>query len=150
MKTHYRIAAEVACIVIFVTAFRGLAAEEKGKGTPAAPPDAKAVAGSYYRGDGLGYNITLTLDQDGEYTADWRGCLGNYGVASGKWSLSGKRIILAPSYEEGLMKGHLKSLDVLKYEGDWILLPTDKRERAFYEERGVTRYSCFQKRERIK
>ena len=121
-------------------------ADDTEKGTPEAPRDAKAVAGSYYRGDGIGYNIYLTLKENGEYTAEWHGCLGKYGEASGQWTLTDKRIVFRPAKEEDMMKGHLKSLDVLRYKGQWIFVPSDDHE--FYDKYGVSRYSCFQKQEK--
>ena len=113
---------------------------------PEAPPNAKAVAGNYYRGDGRGYNIYLNLLEKGSYTAQWRGCLGEYGTASGTWAVADKRIVLTPVKEKDNMKGHLKSLDVLRYKGQWILVPSD--DRGFYNKYGVSRYSCFQKEEK--
>ena len=43
-----------------------------GKRALETPPKAtaKAVAGSYYCGDGLGYNVTLILKEDGTYTGE--------------------------------------------------------------------------------
>src|SRR6185295_7180773 len=35
-------------------------------------PNAEALPGSYYRGDGTGYNVTLTLQAKGKYTALWQ------------------------------------------------------------------------------
>jgi hypothetical protein len=138
------------CLVSLLGAAVSPAADDKEEGTPAAPTSAKAVSGAYYRGDGLGYNVSLTLRKNGKYTAEWRGCLGKYGEASGTWRLNDKRITLSPSKEDGLMKGHLKSLDVLKFNGDWILVSTEQRDREFYDKWGVSRFSCFQKRMRIK
>ncbi len=100
-------------------------------------------AGNYFRGNGTGYNIALDLRPDGSYDAQWRGCLGIYGTARGKWSIiDGDQIVLSPRKETDMMKGHLKRLDVSKYQGDVILIPTDDRE--FYDEHGPSRYSCFQ------
>lgn len=120
-------------------------AAEIEKGEPAAPPDTKAVAGSYYCGDGLGYNVTLTLKEDGSYSAEWHGCLGKYGDASGRWKLLDRRIVFTPKKETDMMKDHLKTLDVLKYKGGWIFVRADHRD--FYDQHGVSRYSCFQKTE---
>lgn len=134
----------IAVALLFITITCTLAGDiEKGK--PAAPPNAKAVAGSYYCGDGLGYNVTLTLKQDGTYSAEWHGCLGKHGDVSGSWRLSDKRIVLTAKKERDMMKGHLKSLDVLKYKGDWIFVRADDRD--FYDKHGVSRYSCFQRRD---
>jgi len=43
------------------------------------------------------------------------------------------------------MKGHLKTLDVLKYKDGWIFVRADDRD--FYERNGVSRFSCLQKRD---
>ena len=133
----------IAIAWLFISVTFALAGDIE-KGEPAGPPDAKAVAGSYYRGDGLGYNITLTLKENGSYSAEWHGCLGKYGDASGTWKLSDKRIVLNPKKERDMMKGHLKTLDVLKFKGAWIFVRADDRE--FYDKHGVSRFSCFQKR----
>jgi hypothetical protein len=39
------------------------------------------------------------------------------------------------TWERGLvmMKGHLRSLEVLKFKDDWIFVPTDRKGRDFYE-----------------
>ena len=94
--------------------------------------------------------MSLNLKEDGKYTSEWHGCLGKYGEASGTWSFKDKRITFTPAKEEELMKGYLWSLDVLKFKGDWILVPTEKGEREWYDKNGVSRFSCFQKQERIK
>jgi hypothetical protein len=149
MKTARCFTSAICYLLIFAVGVVW-ATDEKEKGTPEVPSSAKAVAGSYYRGDGLGYNISLILKEDGKYTTEWHGCLGKYGEASGKWSLNDKSITFTPSKEEGMMKGYLRSLDIMKFTGDWILVPTEKRDREFYDKWGVNRSSCFQKREKIK
>jgi hypothetical protein len=131
--------------VTFLLTVAHVLAGEIEKGVPEAPPDAKAVAGSYYCGDGLGYNVTLTLKADGHYSGEWHGCLGKYGEASGTWKVSDKRIILTPKEEKDMMKGHLKTLDVMKYRGGWIFVRADDRD--FYDKHGVSKFSCFQKKE---
>ena len=140
MKTR----SSFATALLFISLASALAGDIE-EGEPAAPPDAKAVAGSYYRGDGLGYNVMLTLKSNGTYSAEWHGCLGKYGDASGGWKLSDKRIILTPKKERDMMKGHLNTLDVLKYKGGWIFVRPDDRDS--YEKYGVSRFSCFQKRD---
>ena len=108
-------------------------------------PDAKAVAANYYRGDGKGCNIYLTLKENGKFTADWRGCLGKYGEASGEWSIRANRITFKPAKEEGKLKGELKTLDVVESNGQWVLVPTGY---GFFYKWVVSRYSCFQKQDR--
>ena len=150
MKTQRFIRAAISSLALVFGAALGLAAEVNEKGTPEAPANAKAVAGTYYRGDGLGYNVSLTLKENGKYNAEWHGCLGKYGEASGKWTVAGNRITFTPAKEEGMMKGYLQSLDVLRFKGDSILVPTDSRDREFYNGSGVSRFSCFQKASNIK
>src|SRR5262245_52926145 len=123
----------VAILSLSIAVACALAGDNE-KGEPAAPPAAKAVVGSYYCGDGLGYNVTLTLKEAGTYSAEWHGCLGKYGDASGSWKLSDKRIVLTPKKERDIMKGHLKTFDVLKYKGGWIFVRADDRE--FYDKHG--------------
>lgn len=106
------------------------------------------LAGSYYRGDGTGYNIYLDLRPDGAYDAKWKGCLGVYGTARGHWTVEGELVLLSPTKETNKMKGHLKRLDLVKQEGHLILLPSDDRD--FYDKHGASRYSCFQRTESLK
>jgi hypothetical protein len=125
-------------------------AAEIKKGTPENPPNAAAVAGTYYCGDGLRFNITLTLNTNGTYAAEWHGCLIELGGTSGRWKLLGKRIVLTPAQESDDTKvkaktlGKLAALDVLKFNGDWIFVRAD--DRKSYDERGVIDSSCFQRR----
>jgi hypothetical protein len=135
----------ILAVVTFLLVVPRVLAGGIEKGTPKAPPDAKVVAGSYYCGDGLGYNVTLILETNGTYTGEWNGCLGKYGEASGTWKVSGKRIILTPEMEEGNMKGHLRTLDIMKYKRGWIFVRADDRD--VYDKYGVSRFSCFRKRE---
>jgi len=146
MKIPRALAVPLGILFLLVGAVLALCAEEPQKGTPEVPPNPKAVAGNYYRGDGTGYNIYLTLKENGKYTAEWHGCLGKYGEASGQWTLAGKSITFKASKEKDMMKGHLKSLDVLKFRGQWIFVPSD--DRQFYDKYGVSRYSCYQKTEK--
>lgn len=109
-------------------------------------PDAvgkTALSGEYYRGDGLGYNISLSLHPSGTYEAIWTGCLGTYGTARGSWNVEGNRLQLAPSEAEGMMKDHLNSLDVLDSAGELILIPTDDND--FFLKYGPSSFSCFTK-----
>lgn len=131
--------------IVFMIMTAHILATDIEKGTPEAPPNAKAVAGSYYCGDGTGYNVTLILKENGVYSGEWHGCLGKYGEASGTWKVSDKQIVLTPKKEKDMMKGHLKTLDVMKHKGGWIFVRANDRD--FYDKYGVSRYSCFQKRD---
>lgn len=114
------------------------------KGVPEHPTDAKALAGHYYRGDGTGCNVYLTLRPGGNYTAEWHGCLGIYGEAAGDWKLSDTQIVFTPSTETDMMRSHLRVLEVLKFQGHWVFLSTNKSDQEFYDKWGVSAYSCFQ------
>ena len=114
------------------------------KGIAEQPGEAKDLAGTYYRGDGKGFKLRLTLSADSTYTAQWHGCLGRYGQANGTWELKELQVLFTPITEEGSMEGYLRVLDVLKFKENWILLPLDQADRKFYEQWGVSTYSCFQ------
>ncbi len=107
----------------------------------------QSIAGSYYRGDGTGYNINLSLLDDGAYKAEWHGCMGLYGAALGVWIDDGEHVLLFPSVEAGLMQGHLRQLDVVQRGAGAILLPANDRD--FYYDHGVSAYSCFQRTEAL-
>lgn len=119
------------------------------KGTPERPLNAQAIEGGYYRGNGLSYNLELTLKPGGQYTAKWDSCLYKSGKASGTWKLSHKRIVFAPAMEGEMLRGRLETLDVLNFKGEWILVPVADAERKFYdtlyETEGVTPLSSFQR-----
>jgi hypothetical protein len=114
------------------------------RGVVERPADPKMLAGSYYQGDGLGFNIVLTLNPSNTYTERWYGCLGTYAEASGSWTLADTRIVFTPSMETGAIHSRLKSLDVLRFQDQWILVSTDKNDRELYDSEGITRLSCFQ------
>jgi hypothetical protein len=85
-------------------------------------------AGHYYCGDHLGYNLDLVMKADGTYSGTWRGCMGVYGTAKGKWQVARRQIILHPANETGLMKGHLSVFDIVKYKNTHGLLPVKYRK----------------------
>ena len=114
------------------------------KGNRDSPSNAGALAGQYYTGDGLGYNINLTLKPEGTYEAEWRGCLGIYGTAAGRWSLIATHIVFTPSNETVRMRESLTNLNIMKFRGNWIFLSMDDVYQKYYEEFGVDRFSCFQ------
>jgi hypothetical protein len=82
-----------------------------------------SAAGRWYRGDGLGENIYLNLREDGTYEATWRGCLGEYGKASGRWSRTAGEVALTPRGEEGMMKGQFRTLVVIVEKEETKLIP---------------------------
>ena len=129
-------------LMMMVVLLTGCQSHQQSRSDPAA---LRPLAGTYYRGDGTGYNIHLDLRANGSYDAKWRGCLGVYGTARGRWAVDGEHIVLSPTKETDMMTGHLKQFDLATYEGRIILLPSDDRD--FYDKHGVSRYSCFQRTE---
>lgn len=114
------------------------------RGVVGLPHSAKDLAGTYYTGDGTGYNIYLTLMADETYSATCKGCLGTYGESSGEWRTDGDRITFQSSRETDMMRGHFKDLDILHFRDHWIFLPTDNQDRLGYEQFGVSRLCCYQ------
>lgn len=97
--------------------------------------------GDYYQGDGLGYNLHLTLENDGTFTCQWTGCLGDYGSTSGEWSRSGRHITVNPTDSSGMFKDTpLGNMTILKRDGgrrlirdaDANLLATDPDMLSFF------------------
>lgn len=89
-------------------------------------PTSASLAGEVWeRGDGLGYNVSLTLGKNGKYVARWVGCLGEYGRAEGTWIDVNNGVELKPSREEGMMRGHLKRLERVALNGQMRLIPPE-------------------------
>jgi len=83
--------------------------------------------GSYYQGDGLGYNLHLTLKNDGSFTCQWSGCLGDYGATSGTWAHDGDKITVSTTKSSGMFSDRpLGNMTIVKHDGkDRLLLDTD-------------------------
>ena len=105
-----------------------------------------SLAGSYYRGDHKGYNINLDLLTSGRYKAEWRGCCGLYGTASGTWAVGGDRVILSPSTETDMMKGHLRELHIVHTHGQSVFVPDLHDD--YYRKFGADDYSAFHKQKK--
>ena len=52
--------------------------------------------GEYYQGDGLGFNLTLTLHENSEFSFTWDGCLGRYAEVKGTYTLTAGVVELEP------------------------------------------------------
>jgi len=52
------------------------------------------VAGTYYRGAGLGFSYSLEITPAGTFHARWTGCLGTYSETTGKVTRKGSEIDL--------------------------------------------------------
>ncbi|MFL6259105.1 MAG: hypothetical protein ACJ76Y_05280 [Thermoanaerobaculia bacterium] len=66
-------------------------------GGPAQTGPLAEVAGSYYRGDGLGVNQSLMIEPGGSYGFSWRGCLGTYASSTGQATLRDGELVLTAS-----------------------------------------------------
>jgi len=102
-----------------------------------------AIAGAYYTGDGLGYNLYLELNTNGHFNCTWNGCLGVYGTSTGTWTVAATRITLKPTDETGMLKDNpMRVLDVLAHSNQYILVKSDYKE--FFLKVGLDRFTCFQ------
>ena len=111
-------------------------------GPPTVSESGSAVVGSYYRGDGLGFNLSLTLARDGTFRCKWTGCLGVYGNTAGTWLREGDRIVTRTAQADGMFEGDpLGDLEVVQNEGETLLIQTNDRD--FFEKWGPSRYSAF-------
>ena len=90
--------------------------------------------------------ILLSLGNDGAYYSRFLGCLGEYGHARGHWSDEGGKIILSPHYEEGMMRGHLRTLKKMTVEGRELLVRPEDLEGWANDEISISLYA-FQVRE---
>ncbi len=84
---------------------------------------ADRLHGEYYQGDGLGYNLHLTLKHNGTFDCQWTGCLGEYGATSGTWTHLGKRITLDVTESSGMFNDRpLGDLTIVTRDGARRLL----------------------------
>ena len=111
----------------------------------AEPPTPSQLAGSYYRGDHLGYNLILDLAPAGTYIATWSGCLGTYGTGKGRWTTKAEQVVLTPSAETGTMKGHLRQLRVIPKGKGFVLVPPSDLKDSYYKKYGPTETIAFHK-----
>ncbi len=87
------------------------------------------LAGSYYQGDGLGFNLHLDLAADGHFTCKWTGCLGEYGSTQGRWGRDGDKILIAEIRSTGMFKDSpLGNMQIVTYDGDPRLLRDEDQE----------------------
>jgi hypothetical protein len=119
METYRSFAILVAALTIAVGLPMYIAVAQTGS-------ESTVLEGEVWgRGDGLGYNVSLTFGSDGRYVARWMGCLGEYGRAEGTWRDVDGGVELKPSHEEGMMRGHLKRLERVALNGEMRLVPPE-------------------------
>lgn len=61
---------------------------------------AQEVTGSYYHGDGRGFNSHLELRADRSFDFKFRGCRGTYASSQGSWAWDDNVLVLTPVIEE--------------------------------------------------
>lgn len=127
----------ILSVILFATLLIGCRSNQSS----ALPSRAVALAGSYYRGDHTGYNIYLDLLANGRYDAQWHGCLGVYGTARGTWTVIDDRVVLSPSKETDMMKGHLRELHIVQHEGQTVFVPDLHDD--YYQKYGPNEYAAF-------
>jgi hypothetical protein len=82
------------------------------------------VVGSYYHGDGLGTNCTLTIRENGHFSYVWTGCLGVYEQGKGTIEMAGGRLVLHP---EGNRTPRLKTRYApVRWDERLYLIPEDR------------------------
>jgi hypothetical protein len=82
--------------------------------------------GEYYAGNGLDYNLNLSLDARGRFNCTWRGCLGVYGTATGEWTIDGSGIKTVTKNSTGMLKYHpLGRLVIVAFRGRYLLFQKD-------------------------
>ncbi len=83
------------------------------------------LAGSYYQGDSLGLNLTLSLNPDGTFELAWNGCLGRYATARGQVSIDGEELVLETSMKEGDLRVPAR-LRVVSWGDRTYLMPPEE------------------------
>ena len=129
MRTRKHIASPLACAIVLLSLVTGLTGEGKRETAPA--PDAKALAGCY---SSSAPAMSLTLEESGQYTAEWHDCFGNVPNQrkAGEWTLCDGQITFNPSPSV-----ILEGLKPEEHEGEWLLVPTGKIGRFLCEKLGV-------------
>jgi hypothetical protein len=102
------------------------------------------LAGRYYAGDGLGYNLDLVLAKGGKFECTWRGCLGVYGKTSGDWALDERGLTFSPVKGEGNFAARaLGRVRIVAFRDRYLLL--QERDRGRFEKVGPMGWYCFHK-----
>jgi len=83
------------------------------------------IAGTYYLGDGLGFNFRLVIQPDGTFSYTWQGCLGTYAKVSGTAFLRNGELVLKPSSQQGDPRLDTRFLPV-RWGDRQYLVPSDQ------------------------
>lgn len=101
-------------------------------------PTLGQLTGSYF---GTPYKLYLCLAEGGSYTAGRGDCTGSEGIAEGTWQVVGGHVLFTPKTETKQIKGLLRSTDLVKDGGHWVLVPSDARR--FFDKNGGSDDSCL-------
>jgi hypothetical protein len=98
--------------------------------------------GSYSQGDGAGYNLYLELKDGKQFECEWRGCLGVYGTASGRWVVERDGLNLATEQSDGMFTIRpLGQLRVVSLQGHYLFF--QEKDRDWFTEYGPDTFRCF-------
>ena len=88
-----------------------------------APSSIAGLAGKYYSGDGLGFNMTLVIKPEGGFSYESRGCTGKYAEANGAATIANGVITLKP---EGKVKQQPFTLIPVRWDERLYLVDKEK------------------------
>lgn len=109
---------------------------------PTGTIDHRLVA-DYYTGDGMGYNLDLSLLADGTYSCTWTGCMGPYGNASGVWARSGDSVSFINRESTGALTNYLRGATVV--DGGRFPALVLEQGQEYYRKYGLDEYSALQR-----
>ena len=83
-------------------------------------------AGRYYRGDGLGVNVSVAVAPAAGFVFEWHGCLGLYDRNFGSVATTGDELALSPLYENSAQgfQGIAEKLLFVRWGERRYLVPT--------------------------
>jgi hypothetical protein len=84
--------------------------------------------GEYYVGDGLGYNLHLSLKPEDTFECTLSGCMGEYDRVTGTWYVFGAAVVLQSRSAASGLLGDLGNLDIISYKGHLLLVTPDDRD----------------------
>ena len=102
----------------------------------------RQLFGDYRLGDGLGYNLSLSLKDGGKFECQWIGCLGVYGTSSGAWTIQDTGLKLDPKKADGMFKDRpIDRLRILSFQKNYLLL--QERDSEWFKKYGPDTFCCF-------
>ena len=103
---------------------------------------ASQLLGDYDLGDGLGYNLSLSLKDGGKFECQWTGCLGVYGACSGTWSIRETGLKLLPDKANGMLKNRpMDGLRIVSFQQNYLLL--QESDADWFKRNGPDTFCSF-------